>query len=320
VLIKRSEDERSKLLVASSRPVETQGGVAPTLPRVNVTDEDFFGATTPGTTGFTPGIGGPIDLDERPAGASPTPGSTGVVIPLSRMFFHGDAVAICKTFAEGTFDAVITDWPYGIDMDNIQQNGGGKDVSTTATEHGVDANLALQKAIIPELFRILKPNGWFITWTDIMQWQRNYDLCIAAGFKVQRWPLTWHKTSVCINQSAQYNFTKNYEIAMVCRKDSATLISPQGSSVWTGGNDVEARALGHPFAKPFQLWDWIFNACVVRGASILEPFAGRGSAVIPAIKRGLRVTAIECNDAHYDALVVNVSQLYKSLDPTVKFE
>jgi DNA modification methylase len=207
-------------------------------------------------------------------------------------------------------------------MDYLNANnvhGGLKNVATVSAEHTVEGNMSLHSLVVPEFFRVLRPNGFFITWTDFMQWQRGYDLSVEAGFAVQRWPLVWHKTSSCMNQTAQYNFTKNYEIAMVCRKGPATLVKPQSSSLWTGSNDIEAKALGHPFAKPFGLWNWLYDAVTIRGNHILEPFAGRGSAVIPALRRGLQVTAIESNSDHHSALVVNISNLYKSLDPTVTF-
>jgi len=325
VLIKRAEDERAKLLVAQSRtdlptgPAQTK----PTIPRLDVTDEDFFGATTPGTTGFAIGVGVPVDLDERPGEASVDgQQSQATNVPLSRMFFHGDAVAVCKTFAEGTFDAVITDWPYGIDLGNLNQGNDGhayKDIEGVLAEHTVSGNEDLHAAIIPEIYRILKPNGWFITWTDQMQWQRNYDLAIAAGFKVMRWPLTWHKTSSCMNQLANVNFTKNTEIAIVCRKGNATLIRPQASSVWQGGNDAETRLLGHPFAKPAGLWEWVYNATCQRGALVLDPFVGSGSSVLPAVRLGLRPMGIESNETHFGTLNVNLQNFYKSLDPNCTF-
>ena len=305
VLCKRREDELSKLLVK-----ETTG---PVKGKADISDEEFF--TPTGTTGFVPGIGTPLDVDERPGGK--LEGITGpVVVPLSNMFRRGDSLEIIKTFAEATFDAVISDWPYGIDMENL----GEKQVESVRAEHGVDTNRELHKAILPEIFRVLKPNTFFITWTDQEVWEWDYQLAVAAGFKVQPWPLTWHKTSICKNSCAQYNFTKNTEIAMVCRKGNATLIRPQSSSVWSGGNESEERLLGHPFSKPFGLWEWLYGATCLRGAVVYDPFVGSGSSTIPAIRLGLRPMGSESNEAHYNRLIVNVQNYYKSLDPTCEFK
>lgn len=331
VLLKRREDELSKQLVAQSAtglapgvgPKVSPGTNVP-LVRKEVSDDEFFADLdrAAGTTGFTPSIGSPVDLDERPAG-DPTPSGAeavhSVTIPLSQMFVNADAVAYTKTLPAETFDAVITDWPYGIEMSNIQQDGGGKDVSATAAEHDVRENKLLQAQIIPELFRVLKPNGWFITWTDMDVFQENKCALLTAGFKVQRWPLVWLKTSTCQNMSAQYNFTKNYEIAIVARKGNATLLRPQASSVWQGGADAETRLLGHPFAKPAALWEWLYNATCLRGASVYDPFVGSGSSTLPAIRLGLRPHGCEVNATHFGTLNVNLQNFYKSLDPKVQF-
>lgn len=317
VLLKRREEELAKALVSSSIP-KTPAGEKPRIERKEIVDDEFFAGL--GSTGFEPGISAPIDLDERPAGTgeAATP-----VVPLSDMFHHADSVSFLRAHPAETFDAVITDWPYGIDMDMLNQGNDGhafKNIEDVTAEHTVEGNETLHAAIVPLIYKVLKPNGWFITWTDVMQWQRNYDLCIAAGFKVQRWPLTWHKTSQCMNQSAQYNFTKNTEIAIVCRKGNATLLRPQASCVWSGGNDAESKALDHPFAKPFGLWEWIYNATCLRGAMVLDPFVGSGSSAIPAIRLGLRPTGIESNAKHFGTLTVNLQNFYRSLDPTCVFK
>lgn len=328
ILLQRQENEAAKLLVASSLPKSAAGTTIvpqPTIKPVDVSDDAFFSAV--GTTGFTPGIGVPLDDgEETPGGTNPSADAQGssrkVTIPLSSMLLHVDARDFLRSVPAETFDACVTDWPYGIDMDMLNQSnphGGMNNIDSVKAEHTVEGNEALHADFLPLLYRALKPNAWFITWTDAMQWQRGYDLAVAAGFKVQRWPLVWHKTSACMNQTNQYNFTKNFEIAMVCRKGSATLLRHQGSSIFTAGNDAEAKALGHPFVKPFALWDWLLNATCVRGTHVLEPFAGSGSAVIPMLRAGLKVTACEVNANHHAALNVNIQNFYRSIYPDCTF-
>lgn len=310
ILLKRKEDELSAALVKTSTPKAILTTFVKEVK--DIADEEFF--TTTGTTGFTPGIGTPFQSDETPGGPR-----VATNVPLSRMFHRADSLTWCKTQPDASYDAVITDWPYGIDMANIQQDGGGKVVSTTAAEHDVTANEQLQRDIIPHIFRLIKSDGWFITWTDMEVWERNCNLARAAGFKVQSWPLVWHKTSSCQNMASQYNFTKNFEVALVCRKGTATLLRPQASSVWSGGNEAESKALGHPFAKPFGLWEWLLNATCLRGASVLDPFVGCGSSIIPMIRYGCRPTGVEVNETHFNSLNANLQNYYRSLDPTCTF-
>lgn len=311
LLVKRRADESTKLLAKMTIPTvaETQA----LLENTELSSTQFF-APPPGASAGS--VGTLSDDGEMPGQAPATPRIT---VPLSRMLLHGNSVDLLKQFPPDSIDHSITDWPYAIDMDNIQQSGGGKDVSTTAAEHNVQENLLLQKAIVPEIYRVLRPNAFFVTWTDISVWQYNYDLLLAAGFKVQSWPLVWFKTHRCQNMAAGYNFTKNFEIAIVARKGNATLLSAQGSSVWAGSNEAEATALGHPFAKPYALWHWIYSAIVQRGQTILDPFAGRGSSTIAALQYGAQPVACEVNKDHHAGLVVNVAEWYRKNLKNVEF-
>lgn len=325
ILTERKEKEANKRLVEltmTSRPTDAAGVLNVDLGtgKPAAIDDDEFYADLPASTAasapFTPGVSAPSqDDDEVPGQARVLPART---IPLSTMLHRMDCIPFMLSRPEA-HDHIITDIPYGIDMTNLQQSGTGMDVSSVAKEHDVDANVALFRQFFPAAYATLRPSGFLITWMDQMHWNLMYDLATSAGFKVQRWPLTWVKTHSCMNQAANVNFTKNTEIALVCRKGLATLLRPQASSVWTGSNDIEARLLGHPFVKPAGLWTWLYEAVCSRGSTVLDPFAGVGSSTIPAIRAGLRPVTCEINEDHYNRQVGNIQNLYRSLDSTVSF-
>ncbi len=245
-----------------------------------------------------------------------------VQISLGSMLFKEpseNTLTVLGSFSAESVDHVITDPPYAIDMDNFTQTQGGQNIEDVRKEHDVLANIDLLDAFIPEAFRVMKPRGYFVMWCDPTHW---WNLCLlaqAAGFTIQRWPLIWLKTSTCSNQAAQVNWTKNVEFALVARKGVGTLIRQQPSCVWTGGNDIETKLLGNPFAKPFGLWKWIYDAVTVPGQTVLDPFVGSGSAFIPAVKGKLRPLGIEANETQYGRLVVNVQNTFRSLDPNCQF-
>lgn len=244
-------------------------------------------------------------------------------INLSNMIVNADCIDYMLT-NDGCFDHIITDIPYGIDMDMLNQGNDGhafKDIDTVEAEHTVEGNETLFTKFFPAAYAALKDDGFCITWCDIMQWQRMYDLATAAGFKVQRWPITWDKTHTCMNQSAQYNFTKSTEIAIVCRKGRATLAKTQARCIVSAGRDELCSALGHPFAKPRAIWEYLCSTVSIEGQLILEPFAGRGSGVISMLGMKRRVIGIELNQQHYHALLENVkTQHFLLLNPNLKFK
>jgi ParB family transcriptional regulator, chromosome partitioning protein len=274
------------------------------------------GSTASGGTVMAPSLG-----DEMPGGQTAV---AEITIPLSRMILKGDSITLMSQMTPGSIDHIITDIPYGIDMEMLAQDnastGTTSSINSVADTHGVEANVALFEPFLQASFRLLPDSGFCIFFLDIEHWEKLRDLAYKTGFKVQRWPLVWHKTHTCKNQSAQYNFTKNTEIAMVCRKGNATLISPQGSSVWAGTNEVERQMLGHPFVKPLKLWQWLFNSIAIRGQKLYDPFAGVGSMPIAAVEAGFVPVCSEIEEVHYNRLVVNVANAYKNLYPQVVFK
>jgi len=237
-------------------------------------------------------------------------------VPLSQMLIHADCIEWMSAQEPATFDHIICDPPYAIDMDMLQQSNQGMDVSSTAAEHDVESNIGLLKNLFPLASKLLRDKGFLITWCDISQWQLLQQLCLDHGLTPQRWPLVWVKTSPCQNGAPQYNFTKNIEIALVARKGNAVLTTPQASCYWQGSAD---NSLGHPFAKPSNLWKWLYGAVAIRGQRVLDPFAGCGSSTVAALGLGLSPIAIECVKAHHDKLVVNVANAYRSMHPNVTF-
>lgn len=243
-------------------------------------------------------------------------------IPLNSMLHHTDCLEYMRAMKEGSVDHVITDLPYAIDMNMLDQqnpHGGMNDIDRIAETHGVEDNIRLFRQVIPAAFRVIDARGFFVTWCDQMLWQALYDLGVAAGFRVQRWPITWVKMHQCMNQCAQYNFTKNTEIAIVMRKPSATLVSPAPTCIVMAANDPEAKKLGHPFVKPFAVWEKIIRHVASPGQTILEPCAGVGSGVLSMLQMGMKVIACEIDEKHHSNLVNNVADFYRKHYPNCKF-
>ena len=325
ILLKRKEAEANAILAKMT----LKGPQTADVLKLNLSSTQGAAAMFSAVPSSGPQPGGVTALSddgEMPA----VEGSAPVEVCLSKMLLHGDCVELMRQMPEACVDHIITDIPYGIDMGNLAQaNTGMVNIAAVSAEHQVLENHQLHVKTLPEMFRVLKPNGFCIMWFDVgaSEQEDSQDsgylnlrmICEAAGFKVQNWPLVWHKLHRCSNQAAGYNFTKDYELAIVCRKGNATLLSPQETSVFVGSNDAEAKALGHPFAKPFALWTWLYRAVVQRGATVLDPFSGRGSSTISLLRYGASPLCIEKNDDHFSALVVNTGKEYSAMLKNVKF-
>ena len=235
-------------------------------------------------------------------------------IYISNRFIHGDSITYMNDPANASrFDHVITDIPYGIDMEMLDQqnpHGGMVDLDTVIEEHDVDENLDLIRAFFPAAFKCTKETAFVITWGDVMNWQLMYDCAVGAGFSVQRWPITWKKTNACMNQCANFNTTKDTEIAIVCRKPKTTVAWQPQTSVVVASNTEMRKLVGHPFAKPFEAWEFLIKLASTEQQLILEPFAGRGSGTLSMLRMKRNVVSVELNANHFNALIENCKQYY----------
>lgn len=232
-----------------------------------------------------------------------------ITVPLSRMLRHCDMVQGCRDLGEESVDHIVTDWPYAIDMDYLEQ-GQGMDVSRVRDEHDIDDNLASYPTWLEAMYKVLKPKSFCVVWYDNVHFSTIRTFAEKVGFRVQRWPLVWVKTSPCLNQMAAKNWTKATEFAIVLSKENATIIKPQAVNYWSG---PRVSSTTNPFAKPKGLWQWIFGAFCLQGDVVLDPFMGEWSCGAAAVDFGLRPVGFEINEQHYNQAVTNARELYEQL-------
>lgn len=247
-------------------------------------------------------------------------------IHLSNRVLHCDCIDYMMLEENrGRFDHIITDPPYAIDMDNLNQqntHGGLTDIDRVIDAHQVEENLSLLAKFFPAAFQCTNDNAFVITCCDPMVWQYMYDLAIKAGFAVQRWPIIWQKVNQNVmNNCANYNSTKDFEIVMVCRKEKSVLAQKKPTSFVAASNNEVKKLFGHPFSKPFELTQFLVELASMEGQTILEPFAGGGSMVAKFAMMKRNWVAVEKETHHYNALLENIKrEVFLKLNPNYVFK
>ncbi len=178
------------------------------------------------------------------------------VVPLSQMFRLGDFRKLLNpNLPTFQVDHIVTDIPYGIDMENLN----AKAVVDVAEQHDVAQNVSQMQDFLQTAFAFTKPGGFCVFFYDLDHHEKLQTWARTAGWKVQRWPLVAVKSSAAQNNAAQYNLTKNYEVAMFLRKDERSVLrhDPKfalNNSSWKVYNfRAEQDLYNNPFAKPFEL-------------------------------------------------------------------
>ena len=303
IRIKRAEDSALARLSSMAMPVST----ATPLPSTPTLLDSFnMDLSTELLNRFW---GSNVVSDAKPSAptlqSAPLTTAPRVRIPLSEMFIQADFQT--DTHTAPWVHHIVTDIPYGIDMDNLNQ----KSIGDVKDEHDVEANLDLMPKFLKFAYDAVKPQGFCVFFYDLDHHEKLQTWAKEVGWRVQRWPLVWNKTHTCQNNAAQYNTTKNFEVAMVLRKDDHTVLrSAQGSSVWTGDGSAERRLYNNPFAKPFELWKWLYTMITIPGQSVLDPFCGEMSACRAAANCGLVPYGYEINPKHYNRGVEHMKAVY----------
>lgn len=197
---------------------------------------------------------------------------------LYSLYYKGDALDVLKTISQaGPIHHIITDPPYGIDMDNLFQ----KNISRIVDTHKVPENIQLLTAFLQVAYDVIDPRGFLCMWYDLDHHEKLQTMAKKIGWKVCRWPFVWCKSSSCGNQAAAYNFTKSTEVCMILRRsEESVLVNKQGNNfiVCPAKNDT-----GHPFHKPGVLWERLIDAVSYTGQTVVDPFAGSGSMLATAL-------------------------------------
>src|SRR5882724_6735358 len=130
-------------------------------------------------------------LEVKGEGSTPSSPAEPVNVPLSKMFMLGDCITIMENMPDACVDHVVTDIPYGIDMNNLDTIKAIKDV---ATEHDVSANVEMMDPFLTHAYRLTKSGGFCVFFYDLDWHEYLQATAEKIGWKIQRWPNIAHKT------------------------------------------------------------------------------------------------------------------------------
>ncbi len=202
--------------------------------------------------------------------------------------WHGDCREVLPTL--GKVDAVITDPPYGINLntDNTRFSGGNPNsVAKRGTKIGSANGLRIvedDKPFDPAF--LLDLPGDKIIWG----WN-NYPDRLPRGAC-----LIWLKR----NDAAFGSFLSDAELAWMskghgvyCKRDLS--------------NAAIANDRVHPTQKPVTLMEWCLGF-VPKAQTILDPFMGSGTTGVAAVQMGRRFIGIERERKYFDMACERISR------------
>lgn len=182
---------------------------------------------------------------------------------------NGDCLDVMKTFADKSFDLVLTDPPFG--LGNFVQTTGNK--KKWAKGEKVDWNDSIpSKEYFDEMRRVSK---------NQIIWGANFFNCFPpkGGAIVWKKFQTMPDFSKCdIASSTFYTKTELVEIP------------------WSGG--TAKKVSNHPCERPVELYLWCLRNYTKESDNILDPFLGSGATLVAAKQLNRNAVGIEISEKY----------------------
>lgn len=220
---------------------------------------------------------------------------------------QADCLESLRSMEDGCADAVITDPPYssggfsrddkGMDVATKYQSGGAqkKYPSFSGDSRDQRGYLAWCSLWISEAYRILKPGGYALVFTDWRQLPVITD-ALQSGGVFWRGIVSWDKGPGSRAPHKGY-FKHQCEYIAWGTKGKATIAKHDGPFPGSITCPVNQNDKHHLTGKPVELMKELVR-CVEPGGLVVDPFAGSGSTGVACVITGRRFVGIE-REAEY---------------------
>ena len=232
--------------------------------------------------------------------------------------YHADAFDVLPQLEAGSFDAVIADPPYssgGKGMARKQgKTNGEKYFSTVATDFDDGTRDQLSHHLwtcdwLRMCYRLLKPGGWCMVFTDWRQLPLTCNAMQCAGYMWQGVNI-WHKPNGLPQLGRFFRADEFIVIGTKGEPPGGQKLIGTGArtyaQMWEGMLSPKERY--HATAKPLGLMRHLMQV-VPPGGVVLDPFAGGGATLVAARQMGLDAVGIEKTEANYKTAAARIAEL-----------
>lgn len=198
------------------------------------------------------------------------------------------------------FDVILTDPPYGIDADAFGDAGG----RLVAQTHQYD-DAAIAVPPFADFYRLAKAEAHLYACCDIDFFHEWKAAAQAAGWYVHRTPLINFKRDGSRVPLPQHGPQRKYELILYAIKGKKPVTRIYPDVIETHGDPN----LAHGAQKPVALFIDLLRRSIRPGDSVLDPFAGTGTAIVAAHELQCKCTAIEMNEQYYGIALKRLQEL-----------
>lgn len=201
----------------------------------------------------------------------------------------GDSVEVIKTLPNESFNAIITDPPFGINYDSRTSNDVGSLTSYQDDETSYERLLSMA----PDLYRVIKQDGWLIWFLGISWYDRAKTAFRNAGFLVDEIPIIWDRSDGrSFTSRPDRYFARAYDLALHCIKgDPQVVIRGRPNIIRVAPVGSSEREL--LVERPIELYAELIRRLTVSREIVADFFAGSGSCLAAAASTGRDFFGVE---------------------------
>jgi site-specific DNA-methyltransferase (adenine-specific) len=206
-------------------------------------------------------------------------------------------------------DAVITDPPYGID---VNENNPFSYASTGAKkENPVEWDSSIPLDWIEPALSILYDGGNLLAFTDTRQVSDLWRYLEKVA-KAQR---LFYCLKSTIMPQPHPRWASCVEVAAYARKHGKTRFwggSGASPNYWSGPRAMGCDRTEHPTQKNSDLMRKLIRDLCPEGGTVLDPFGGSGTTAVAALLEGRKCITIERDEKYFEIMRKRISSWYDS--------
>jgi len=237
-------------------------------------------------------------LDEVQVEKSLQPASE-ILAEVDKMLWHGDCRELIQRVPTETVHMIYTDSPYGIDIRKAHEKSGL--TADLYEDDSVESLAAILRSLCPEMYRVLKPDGFVVFWISFKNMFLLQSEMLKAGFRVGPVPYFWVRPSGICNNVKLWP-ASCVDIALIFAKGNPHMVV-QGTRNWLDTPPLNPNDKDMALERPVELNQEIIRRYTLGlpDELVLDPFAGSGSTLRACLNLHVGGLAFELDTTNYAA-------------------
>lgn len=216
-----------------------------------------------------------------------------------------DCLEGIKTLHDESVDLLITDFPFGVDLDK------NADFERSWEEVYQDKPDQLLETLLPQLAeqyaRVLKTGAHFYIFYPSI-YEHRFRTTLGEHLTIQNVPLIWNKRFGGTTFSPYTRYAPNFEPILFGSKGpfkETRKLSEPGYCV-LNYDSLAGGKKGHPAEKPLDLIIYLVSQSSVEGELVLDTFSGSGSTARACQRMGRKAIAFELSQHWYEKSILRL--------------